>query len=455
MPASNPTPTPAPKPHCEHRPVDRRNFLRQTSAAAAVAIPLSASSYARALGSQERLRIGFLGCGGRAQAHIHLIARMAADTGRVSPAAVCDVWDGLEEEYTHAFGTTTTRRQYSQGLFPSARKCGLDPNDRTHVVKDYRRLLDLKEIDAVCITTPDHWHARMCLDAAAAGKDVLVEKPMTRTVSEARLVTEAMQRHGRVCSVGVQALADPSWKVAQDLIQAGRIGAPVQLGASVFRADPRGMWRFYRLVEAMNPQTIAWDLFLGHRFEVDGVPLGPTPAECPFDRTAFAQWRCDSRFSGGPFTDLYVHAVSRLLAATGFRTPSRIIGSGGLYHERDGRDVPDVATIIAEFDAGCQMLITGSTAHQSEPEEIIRGRHGMIRFQKNGLELIGKTGSETIPTSPPRHSTQALWENFLDCVRRRDRNTLSPPDLGAAAVAIVATAFTNYQLSRGGSTPSV
>ena len=442
---------PSPKPTAEHRPVDRRNFLRRTTAAAAVALPLSAASYAKVGGSNDRVRVGFVGCGGRAQAHINLVNRFAAESGTVTPAAVCDVWDGWEDEYEQRAGNAVTRRKYSQGLYPSARKCGLDPADRTHVVKDYRRLLDLKDVDAVCIATPDHWHGRMCLDAAAAGKDVYVEKPMTRTAAEAVAVADAMARYGRVGTVGVQSLADPVWGTARDLIRAGRIGHVAHLSAGAFRSDPRGMWRFYRLVDAMSPKTIAWDLFLGHRFGVDGVPLGPAPTGergCPFDRATFAQWRCDSRFSGGPFTDLYVHHVTRLLAVAGLGFPARVTGAGGLYAERDGRDVPDVATIVADFAAGCQLVVTGSTLSSHPHPEVVRGRRGAITFGKGGFEVAGDGGPESVSVPSPKNETEALWRDFLDCVRRRDRATLSPPELGAAAVFVVAAAQESLRTGR-------
>ena len=113
----------------EHRPVDRRKFLRATTAAAASPLALSASSYAKVVGSNARVNIGFIGCGGRAQAHINLIVRMALDNQGVTPMAVCDVWDGVDEEYDQSFGGSTTRRRYSQGLYPSAKKCGLEPGD--------------------------------------------------------------------------------------------------------------------------------------------------------------------------------------------------------------------------------------------------------------------------------------------------------------------------------------
>ena len=434
-------------PEAEHRPVDRRKFLRATTVAAAGAITLTAKSYAAVPGANERVRIGFLGCGGRAQAHIHLIQRLALETNSVAAVAVCDVWDGLEEEYEQSFGGKTTWRKYSQGLHPSAIKCGLDPADKKHVVKDYRRVLESKEVDAVCIATPDHWHARMTLDAAAAGKDVYCEKPMTRTPTEAFAVVDAMMKHNRVMTVGVQSLADPVWRAANEWLRTGRLGAIAHLSAGVFRNDIRGQWRFYRLVRSMTPRTVDWDLFLGHQFDVVGNKLGPTPTEQPFDRAVFAQWRCYSPFSGGPFTDLFVHQVSRLLVAGGLKFPNRVMGAGGLYHELDGRTVPDVGTLVADFDSS-QMVITGSTASAYPQEEIIRGRLGAMKFVRGGFQVIADNpaGGSSLPTKEfvtveaPANETEALWLNFLDCVKRRDRNTLSPSELGAAAATIVAMA---------------
>src|SRR5262245_25998553 len=107
----------------DHRPPDRRKFLR--TAAAGAALSLSAKSYAAGPGASERVRIGVLGCGGRAQAHLNLItSKLAQDAAAV---AVCDVWDGLDEEFDQNAGGHTTRRRYAQGLYPSAVKCGLDP----------------------------------------------------------------------------------------------------------------------------------------------------------------------------------------------------------------------------------------------------------------------------------------------------------------------------------------
>ncbi len=99
--------------------------------------------------------------------------------------------------------------------FPQHERCGLDPDDAQHVTKDYRRILELREVDAVCIAAPDHWHAKMAIDAAAAGKHIYCEKPMTKTIDEAHAVVDAARRHNIVMKVGVQTMADPSVRSRQ------------------------------------------------------------------------------------------------------------------------------------------------------------------------------------------------------------------------------------------------
>ena len=136
--------------------------------------------------------------------------RFRKDEQRAAPVAVCDVWDGNDMEVRETAA--------ARGLYPSAKKVGLNVDDKEHVTKDYRQLLDLKEVDVVCIATPDHWHAKISIDAAAAGKDVYCEKPMTKTIDEAHAVVDAMKKHNRVMTVGVQSMADPTWRTAHELI---------------------------------------------------------------------------------------------------------------------------------------------------------------------------------------------------------------------------------------------
>jgi predicted dehydrogenase len=256
-------------------------------------------------------------------------------------------------------------------------------------------------------------------------------------------------------------MADPVWVKAFDHIRAGKIGHVAHAQTGFFRNDVRGQWRYYRLAPEMTPRTVDWDLFLGHQFELAGRKLGPAPKDQPFDRAAFAQWRCYWPFSGGPFTDLLVHAVTHITAAMGVRFPARVAAGGGLYLEYDGRDVPDVGTVVADYDEGCQLVVTAATITGYPLEEVIRGRLGAIRFVKGGFQVFRDDPTrgasfpgrlerpaepaEFVAAEPPRNDTEALWENFLDSVRARRQSTFSPPDLGAAAVTTAAMAVQSYR----------
>ncbi|HXG10615.1 MAG TPA: Gfo/Idh/MocA family oxidoreductase [Gemmataceae bacterium] len=434
------------------RHVNRRDFVK-AAAAGTAALSLTAASYGKVLGANDRIRVGFLGVGGRCQQHIDVILKMREQQKGVEPAAVCDVWDGDK-----ALG-----RGKGRGLYPSAERCGIK-NDGKHVTKDYRRVLEQKDVDVVCIATPDHWHARMTIDALKAGKDVYCEKPMTRTIEEAQAVVRAAQETGRVMTVGVQSMADPTWAKAYELIRSGGIGKVMQGQTSYFRNSKVGQWRYYPLTKDMTPKTIDWDMFLGYAFDVDGVPLGPTPKEQPFDRAVFAQWRCYWPFGGGMFTDLFVHQTTHLIAAMGVRYPARVVGGGGIYLEYDGRDVPDVATVVADYDEGCQLLVTATMCNDHRIEECIRGHLATLVFENVrgkgfGFHLLpqnigdaprGPSGEivkegEFVPGGLKGDDTYALWENFLTCARERRRETLSTPELGAAAFTTVAMGVKSYR----------
>jgi predicted dehydrogenase len=388
-----------------------------------------------------------LGVGGRCQEHIGIVNKLNKENKGVAPIAVCDVWDGNMEAW-----------KGGRGLYPSAERCGLKAQDKEHVTKDYRRLLDLKEVDVVCIATPDHWHGKMTIDAAAAGKDIYCEKPMTKTIDEAHAVVDAVQKYNRVMTVGVQSMADPTWLKANELIRSGKIGHLAQAQTSYYRNSSVGQWRYYKLTKDMTPKTVDWDMFLGHQFNVlPGVPLGP---QIPFDRAVYGQWRCYWPFGGGMFTDLFVHQTTHMIAAMGVRYPARVVGAGGVYLEYDERDVPDVATVVADYNEGCQLIITATMINRYPIEEVIRGHLGTIKFVNKGFELISDNPSggagtparleqsiagELVDCHPPRLDTDALWEHFLQCVRTRNRETLCTPELGAAAFTTVAMGVQSYR----------
>jgi predicted dehydrogenase len=270
-----------------------------------------------------------------------------------------------------------------------------------------------------------------------------------------------MKKHNRVMSVGVQSMADPTWTRAHELIRAGKIGHVAQAQTSYYRNSDVGQWRYYRLLRSMNPRTIDWDMFLGHAFSIfPGEPLGP---KLPFDRATFGQWRCYWPFGGGMFTDLFVHQTTHMIKAMGVTYPARVVGAGGLYLEYDERDVPDVSAIVADYDEGCQLMITATMIASYPIEEVIRGHLGTIKFVKGGFEILkdnpaGGAGiparleqsikGEFVDCNPPmgrNADTEALWLNFLQCVRDRKRETLSTPELGAAAFTTVGMGVLSYR----------
>lgn len=443
--------------------VNRRDFLQTTAAGSALA--LTAASASRVYGANERVGIAFVGVGGRCQQHIDVILEMKEKGLKVEPVAVCDVWDGDFKLGKRKDPKTGKEVFNGRGLHPSAKRCGLSGEDKNRVTKDYRNILDnVKDADVVCIATPDHWHARMALDAMDAGKDVYMEKPMTRTIAEAIAVVDAAQKKNKVVTVGVQSMADPTWLAAHEYIRQGNLGHVFQGQTSYYRNSLEGQWRYYPLTKEMSPKTIDWKMWLGTDFECCGQKIGPTSKEVPFDRAIWAQWRCYWPFGGGMFTDLFVHQTTHLIAAMGVRFPSRVVGAGGIFLEYDGRDVPDVATVVADYDEGCQVIISATMCNDTQLGEVIRGRLGTIRFQDGGEYMKGfevsaqnisgaprgPSGSKskvvhTHETKKSGNTTYALWENFLNCVRDRKRETLSTPELGAAAFSTVNMGVQSYR----------
>ena len=209
-----------------------------------------------------------------------------------------------------------------------------------------------------------------------------------------------------------------------------------------------GQWRYYPLTEDMNPKTVDWKMFLGTEF-------GLAPDQ-PFNRAKYAQWRCYWDFGGGMYTDLFVHQLTHLILAMGVRFPRRVVGAGGLYLEYDGRDVPDVATVVADYDEGCQVIISATMCNDVQLGEVIRGHTGddhVRRRPSDGFRVVPQKleGRPAPPGAEPgrgrrasrqaRRSrdddTRALWEHFIECVRSRNPETLCPAELGYAAIATV------------------
>lgn len=421
--------------------VNRRAFMK--GSAATLAVAASANAAGAVEGANDTLRVGFIGVGGRCQAHVKQVIERTEKKQKVQGVAVCDVFS----EYLKRTAKQIDKANNAAGI-----------KEKVAQYADYRKLLDDKNIDIVVVCTPDHWHAKQTIDALNAGKDVYCEKPMTHTIDEAYAVVEAAKRNNRVMQVGVQSTSDPQYRDANAKIASGRIGKVLQGQTHYYRNSTIGMWRNYPLARDMNPKNIDWDMFLGHEF-------GLAP-KVPFDRARYKQWRCYWDYGGGMYTDLFVHRCTRLMIAMGLREPRRVVGGGGIFLEYDGRDVPDVATVVADFDEGCQLLCTSSMANSHGIEEVVRGHTGTILFQGGGKYEIrdqsitdGKHPTVYEADAPIKveqvqsevkfeSEDKAHWDNFIACVRERKRETNCPPELGASVIAVVNMGMASYREGR-------
>ncbi len=420
--------------------VNRRDFLSSSASAAVVATAATnlfgVPASARAAGANERIRIGFIGPGGRGfGAHVKTLAQLANEGQNIELAAVCDVYE-LHRDRAADFIQSKTGTKAAKYV-------------------DYREMLENEDLDAVCIGTPDHWHAKQTIDSLRKGLAVYCEKPMTKTVEEALQIVQVWRETGRVMQVGVQSTSLPVWDKCRELLQNGKLGKVLMYQTEYFRNSPMGQWRYYALTKQMTPKTINWPLWLGAK---EG--LAP---DMPFDREIFAQWRRFWPFGSGMYTDLFVHRTTAMLKATGLRYPGRVVGAGGIYLEYDGRDVPDVATVVADFPEGVQGLVTATMCCQNTPiKQIIRGHYGSFVFGNgegfSGFDFVPErvqvTGKpplkpERIEVAKVKNSTYEHFRNWLDAIRAGDPHKCNnPPDLGAAAIAVVILGARSYREGR-------
>jgi len=414
----------------------RRQFFT-TAASGAAATALVAPTAPGAQGASDRIRIGFIGPGRRGfGAHVKTLARLRKQGFNIELAAVNDVYTVNRDRAVEFIAAET--------------------GARPQVYDDYREMLAGGKVDAVFIGTPDHWHARQTIDALNVGLDVYCEKPMTNTLEEASEVVKVWKSTGRVLQVGVQACSSPVWDRARELINGGKLGKVVQFQTEYFRNSAGGMSRHNEIDERMTPETVDWPRFLGVQ---EGLA-----ADMPFDRALYAQWRCYWPFSLGMFGDLFVHRITCMLKATGLRMPGRVVAGGGIFLEYDDRDVPDVASLIADFHEGVQGVVSSTMAScEVKLQHAIRGHHGSIVFAGGAFGAGPRAAFEFIPERPQvtgdgslkRDAIHADAEqdfdaahmaNFLEAVRAgKPEMVNNDPELAAAAVAIVELAVRSYR----------
>lgn len=360
------------------------------------------------LGANERIRVGIIGCGGQGTHHLKWLLKNPA----VEIVAVCDIYaPRLENAKTLSGAPAFT---------------------------DYRKLLDQHDIDAVWIATPDHWHAKMALDAMDAGKDIYCEKPLARYWHEAREVYRAALRTGRVIQVGSQECSRESWWKARDLIREGKIGKLIWSQTSYTRNVRDGDWNYYEIDRNAGPHNLDWNAF-----------LGPAPKR-PFDPERFFRWRKYWDYSGGIATDLFVHSLHALVIALGNEFPTRGVAGGGLYVHKD-RETPDTFLSIIDYPSEHSILVVGSQANEQGLPIVIRGHHATLYMGSQVVlrpeRIVGgdevKIECREIANAIPVHH-----ENFLDCLRRGDSNTNCSVELGYKVNVAVDLMIESYRQNK-------
>ena len=365
----------------------RRDFIKKTAAGAA----LLASAPVRILGANDRVRVGMIGVGARGQ---DLLKQIVA-VKNAELVAVADIYSRrLDEAAHHASGV----RKF----------------------KDHRQLLD-EQLDGVIVASPLHLHARHLLDTIAAGKDLYCEKTMTWSIAEAEECLAAAKKSDRVIQVGLQHQSSGAFADAKKWITDGMLGKITQVESWMSRNSPHGKGQWVRAVPSdCNAQNVNWSAFLNGR------------ADRPFDPYKFINWRLFWEFSGGNITENMVHQIAWIISALNLELPTAAYMSGGVFSEKDGREVPD--TIAVTLDYSNDIVVTWQSTFNNSRYglgERFLGSDGTLEHVAGATDMVsGKSDELTryFPESvnhangtPMTSKTpdQNHMENWVECIRSR------------------------------------
>jgi predicted dehydrogenase len=407
---------------------NRRDFLK-TAAVSAAALGITRIAPAQAQGANERIRFGVIGCGGMGTGHLSsLVSRGTQDN--IEVVAASDVY---QRRVTRALGICK-----GDGYL------------------DYRKLLERKDIDAVLIATPDHWHGKIACDALESGKHVYVEKPMTHTIEQALALRDTVKRTGKVLQVGPQDTGKEAFWKGHDAITEGRIGKVTWAQGSYNRNAHTCLFNEHQKIDPTagpdktGEDYVNWDMFLGHEW-------GLAP-ERPWTPDRFFRFRKYWDYSGGVATDLLYHKLAPLLIAiTGANGeyPKRVNASGGLYIEKDEREIPDTFLMTADYPGEFSMLLVSTLTNDTAIDTRIYGKYGTMQMEEaptlrgNGdfvEEFKAKNGgnAESKIETKGRRDQEG---NFIDAVRG-----LGPVycnvDLGCATMVAIKMAVESYRQSK-------
>lgn len=329
----------------------RRHFL-----AASAAAPAALAQTAR---PNDKIRIALIGAGGMGSSDVN----SSLSTGMSELVAVADIYDGRLTRAKEIWGS------------------------HIQTTRDYREILAKKDIDAVIIGTPDHWHARISIDALNAGKDVYCEKPMVQKVADGHQVIEAARKSNRILQVGSQRVSSIIYDKARQVLASGAIGELNLVEAWWDRNSAIGAWQ-YSLPPDASPANIDWDRFLG------------SAPKRPFEPVRLFRWRNYQDYGTGVAGDLFVHLFSGLHFITGVHGPERVFATGGLRYWKDGRDVPDIMMGLYDYPAQNKMPAFNLALRVN----FVNGAGETSGFRFVGTEGIMTVGSTVTVTKVTRES---------------------------------------------------
>ena len=354
----------------------RRDFVRTVTAATAA----TALSYSRILGANDRVQLGVVGCGSRGVEDLNNFVKL----GSVDVKALCDVYGARMDKVKETARDAKT-------------------------FKDHRRVLERKDLDAVLIAVPDHWHTAITIDALNAGKDVYVEKPLTLKIEEGPAIVKAARINNRICQVGMQQRSGKHYLEAkQEYFDTGKLGK-ITLVRTWWHGNT---YHLRKAPESLltQPPDLDWAAFLGPVTWRD------------YDPQQFHNWRAYLDYGGGQITDLFTHWIDVVHMLMGQDIPIAASAAGGVYHYKDGRTAPDTINVLLEYPAQFTVTFEATLAPGMSGSAIeFCGTEGRLWISRARYEYyLGGQGAPTQAVVPATGSlNQDHVQNFLDSVKSR------------------------------------
>lgn len=382
----------------------RRTFIYTAGTMAAGAVLPQAIVHAQTpSGANDRIGIGFIGCGGRGSYHAKELAGMRDRGEPIELVAACDVYRPR---------MNALAAQYKMASY-----------------FDHHDLLADKNVDVVCIATPDHIHAPQAIDAVRAGKDVYCEKPFThwRQIELTKAACEEIGKSGRVFQLGTQGLSDPAWHQMAKLVKDGLIGKPIHAECGYFRVGDWGE-RGMKIDDpsAKPGKDLNWEAFLGDAPKRD------------YDVSRFFRWRMYEDYSGGPVTDLFPHSLTPAVFMLNLGVPSQAVAIGGIYRYPE-REVPDTFNMLLDYPEALTLAVLGTQGNnmQGAHERGSGGRCPHLRGWDGTLTVLPNPQTKQdeivfMPAEGAKKDAQRIaiegkesvpdhWKNLLDCMRSREK----------------------------------